>query len=99
MAYKIVMSPDARDHLRGFPAAARAIIVDAMTEQLAYEPLTESRNRKPLRPNPMAPWELRVRRWRIFYDVTAEPEATVTIVAIGEKRRNELWIGGEMVLI
>src|SRR5438552_14807984 len=99
MAYKIVMSPDARDHLRGFPAAARAIIVDAMTEQLAYEPLTESRNRKPLRSSPVAPWELRVRKWRVFYDVTAQPEPTVTILAIGEKRRNELWIGREVIAI
>jgi hypothetical protein len=50
-------------------AAERSTLLDAIREQLADEPLVETRNRKPLRPNPLAPWELRVGSLRAFYDV------------------------------
>ena len=63
--------------------------------QLSHEPLVETRNRKELRPNPIAPWELRVRHLRVFYEV-AEPNV-VTILAIGEKRGNKLYIEGEEI--
>ena len=56
-----------------------------------------TRKRKLLRPNPIAPWELRVGDARVFYAVTEEPEALVTIAAVGIKRHNELWIGTERV--
>jgi mRNA-degrading endonuclease RelE of RelBE toxin-antitoxin system len=57
--------------------------------------LTETRNRKPLRPNPIAPWELRVGELRVFYDVD-EP-GVVTILAIGTKRGNMFFIDGEQI--
>ena len=47
------------------------MVLDAIERQLVSEPLKESRNRKPLRPNPIAPWELRVGGLRVFYEVTA----------------------------
>ena len=52
-----------------------------------------------MRPNPLAPWELRIGDLRVFYDIqpatdeTAEPE--VVVLAIGGKIGNQLWIGGE----
>jgi hypothetical protein len=70
-------------------------VFDAVDEQLAHEPATETRNRKPLRPNPMAPWELRVRNLRVYYDVTEEPEKLVTVLAVGVKRRDRVFIGGK----
>jgi len=36
---------------------------------VAREPIVETRNRKKLRPNPLAPWELRIGKARVFYDV------------------------------
>jgi hypothetical protein len=36
---------------------------------LAHEPLVETRHRKPLRPNPLAPWEPCVGSLRAFYEV------------------------------
>ena len=63
--------------------------------QLAREPLVETRNRKRLRPNPIAPWELRVRDMRVFYEVD-EP-GVVTVFAIGTKRSNRLYIEGEEI--
>jgi hypothetical protein len=47
------------------------LIVDAIDDQLIYEPRLETRNRKVLDPNPLAAWELRIGRYRVFYDVDA----------------------------
>jgi len=44
----------------------RALIFDAVEKQLMHEPFTETRNKKPLRPNPLAPWELRIGNLWVF---------------------------------
>ena len=72
----------------------RNIILDAIKAQLPFEPLRETRNRKMLRPNPLADWELRIRQHRVFYEVD-EQVARVRIVAVGYKEHNKLFIGGE----
>lgn len=56
----------------------------------------ETQNRKPLRPNPLASWELRIDDLRVYYDVEEDPEQRVDIVAIGIKRRNRVFIAGEL---
>jgi hypothetical protein len=53
----------------------------------------ETRNRKPMRPNPLAPWELRVGDLRVYYDVAETPEPKVLIRAVGIKERNRVRIG------
>ncbi len=64
------------------------------------EPVKEIRNRKPMRPNPIAPWELRIGRFRVYYDVVTEPsEPTVLVLAIGVKQRNRVRIGDEEITI
>lgn len=50
-----------------------------------------------MRPNPIAPWELRVGDLRVYYDVEHSPEATVEVFAVGVKERNRVRIGGEVV--
>ena len=45
------------------------------------------------RPNPLAPWELRVGSARVYYEAVAEPRALVTIRAIGVKHRERVRIG------
>lgn len=72
-------------------------MVDAIEGQLHHEPLTETRHRKPLRPNPVAPWELRVGHLRVFYEVVQGPTGIVRILAVGRKRRNVLVIGGKEI--
>ena len=99
MPYVIEYSPDAVEHLEALKAREQAIVVDALDEQLTYQPTIETRNRKPMRPNPVAPWELRVGVMRVYYDVAEEPEQTVFIRAIGVKRRNRVWIGGEEIAL
>jgi hypothetical protein len=52
-----------------------------------------------MRQNPVAPWDLRVGDYRVFYDpelVAEEAEkAEVVILAIGLKIGNQIWIGGK----
>jgi mRNA-degrading endonuclease RelE of RelBE toxin-antitoxin system len=56
-----------------------------------------TRKRKVLRPNPIAPWELRLGDIRVFYEIEEEPALVVVIKAIGIKRHNDLWIGQEQI--
>jgi mRNA-degrading endonuclease RelE of RelBE toxin-antitoxin system len=97
MAFKIIYSPEAVDHLAALAKATQVIVVDQIDEQLTHEPMLPTRKRKLLRPNPIAPWELRLGAVRVFYAVAEESEALVTIAAVGIKRHNELWIGTERV--
>ena len=57
----------------------------------------ETRNRKPMRPNPVAPWELRIGALRVYYDVEDEPGPVVYILAVGIKERNKVKIGKEVI--
>ena len=62
-----------------------------------HEPKVETRNRKPMRPNPVAPWELRIDPLRVYYDVQEEPEHLVMVRAAGVKERNQVRIGHEVI--
>jgi hypothetical protein len=70
-------------------------VFDAVDEQLAHEPGVETRNRKPMRPNPISPWELRIGDLREYYDIVVAPVKLVTILAVGIKDRNRVLIGGK----
>ena len=50
-----------------------------------------------MRPNPIAPWELRVGDLRVYYDIREEPEPLVTVLAVGVKDRSRVLIGGEEI--
>jgi mRNA-degrading endonuclease RelE of RelBE toxin-antitoxin system len=95
--YEITYSPEAEEHLRALTARQRTTIFDTVDEQLAHEPAVETRNRKPMRPNPIAPWELRIGKLRVYYDIVEQPQGVVTILAIGIKERNRVRIGDEEV--
>ena len=71
-------------------------MLDEAEGQLTYEPHVETRRRKRLRSNPLAPWELRIGNLRVFYDVYEKP-AEVRIVAVGRKRGNKLFIAGQEI--
>ena len=66
---------------------------DAVDEQLAQQPTIETRNRKPMRPNPLAPWEFRAGEIRVYYDVEEKPGKLVVILAVGIKDRSRIMIG------
>jgi len=92
--YEIEYTPEARDDLKSFRKFEQKHILDEIDAQLQYEPNVETRNRKKLRPNEVAEWELRIDRFRVFYDVE-EVATIVRIGAIGNKRGNKLFIHGQ----
>lgn len=106
MSYEIVYAPIALEHLRGLDARQRALVVDSVEQQLTHQPEAPTRNRKRLRPNPFAPWELRIGDLRVFYEVSADSQldsdddqakakGQVFILGVGIKRGNKLWLGSE----
>ena len=97
MAFEIVYSPEAVEHLRALPKTSQVLVVDQVDEQLVHQPTLPTRKRKVLRPNPIAPWELRLGANRVFYEVQEEPDPVVIIKAVGVKRHDELWIGEEKI--
>ena len=95
MPYRIILSPTAKEQMRDLTARQRSQIVDTVDEQLTHQPTVETRNRKPMRPNPIAPWELRIGTIRVYYEVREDPEQMVWIEAIGIKLRQRVYIAGE----
>ena len=99
MAFEIEYSPDAEGHFRVLTVRQRATVLDEIDRQLQHEPDVETRNRKPMRPNPVAPWELRIGNLRVYYDIEYEPAKRVLIRAVGVKTRNVVRIEGEEIQI
>lgn len=64
--------------------------------QLLQQPTAITRNRKPLQPNPLARFELRIGELRVYYEVN-EARRMVEIRAVGIKERNRVFIGGEEI--
>ena len=97
MKYRIEYSPDTEYHFRVLTTRQQVTILDTVEGQLQYQPGVETRNRKPMRPNPIAPWELRIGNLRVYYDIEDDPEYVVYIRAIGIKERNNVRIGKEVI--
>ena len=97
MAFEIVYSPEAMDHLQALPKNSQVLVVDQVDEQLVHQTTLPTRKRKVLRPNAIAPWELRLGDIRVFYEVQEEPDPVVIIKAVGIKRHDELLIGEEKI--
>lgn len=98
MPYAIEFADTAVNHLAALTARERSLAIDTIEKQLSDEPLLETRNRKLLRPNAIASWELRVGALRVFYDVVSPgTPLLVRILAVGRKDRSVLRIGGKVV--
>jgi mRNA-degrading endonuclease RelE of RelBE toxin-antitoxin system len=99
VVYGIRYTATALEHLRGLSARDKRTLVDAVDDHLRHQPDVPTRRRKRMRPNAVAPWELRVGDYRVFYDVEPGAEEAekpeVVVLAIGLKTRNRVWIGGE----
>jgi mRNA-degrading endonuclease RelE of RelBE toxin-antitoxin system len=92
--FNIVFSENAFEDLAVFRKSEQQLIVDNVGRHLTHQPLLSTRNRKPLRPNALSKWELRVGSYRIYYDVD-ELAGEVTIKAIGHKIHNALFVRGK----
>jgi mRNA-degrading endonuclease RelE of RelBE toxin-antitoxin system len=83
--YKIEYTPLAKEDLKWFEKREQRAIIDAVDLQLLHQPKGETRNRKQMRPNSTAEWELRIGKFRVFYNVHEEM-SLVEIQRVGEKR-------------
>lgn len=92
--YEIEFTPDSIKDLRWFTKRDRKQIMAALESRLSHEPTVETRNRKRLRPNRLAEWELRWGGFRIFFDVKEE-DRLINIIAVGYKEGIRLFIRGK----
>lgn len=96
--FALKFAPEIKGHLRCIDRKHHSLIQRKIIEMLTYEPDVTATNRKPLRdPVLGAQWEIRFgpnNRYRVFYDIDSQ-QREVSIVAIGEKERNQLYINGE----
>ncbi len=92
--FEIEFTSEAEQDLKSFRKHEQNEILDAIEVQLRYEPTVETRNRKRLRPNQTAEWELRVGKFRVFYDVD-EQGHVVSVEAIGLKVGSKVFFRGK----
>jgi mRNA-degrading endonuclease RelE of RelBE toxin-antitoxin system len=92
--YQIEFSDATKWDLKWFKKHEQKIILDGIDANLKYEPNVETRNRKQMRPNPVAEWELRIGKLRILYNVE-ETVKIVSIEVIGIKIGSDFMIRGE----
>ncbi len=104
--FVIEFNTSVKNDLEWIDKKYHASIKNSILEQLLFQPNIETKNRKPLDPTIQeASWELRSgeqNRYRVLYRFTLEENSAETeilgivlIIAIGEKKGNKLWIGGE----
>lgn len=92
--FETLFTESAYDDLCYLKKFEQGLILDAIEEQLSTQPAVSTKNRKPLRPNELSEWELRIGKYRVFYDIFAESNM-VKIKAIGWKEHNILFIRGK----
>lgn len=94
-AWTVALKESVIDDLRALGRKQGRAVLKAAAERRAADPLATTRHLKSLRLNPVAHRELRLfGRYRVLFTVD-EAETTVTIVLVGEKRGNSLYVQGE----
>jgi mRNA-degrading endonuclease RelE of RelBE toxin-antitoxin system len=97
LSYQIEYTDAAIEHLKFLTTRQQRTVLDTVDEQLKYEPLVETRNRKPMEPNSLVTWELRIGNLRVYYNVEVNTVSVVYIQAVGVKNRNRVRIGQEEI--
>jgi mRNA-degrading endonuclease RelE of RelBE toxin-antitoxin system len=100
--YEVEYTIEAIEDLKLYRKHERQLIVDQIDEQLSHEPSHETRNRKRLRPNSVAEFELRITQFRVFYDVDEnkkvvrlKPSATKRAAVCSSEGRNISYENGK----
>jgi len=84
MKYHIEIKPGAEDDLYYYSPYVQKIIVKAIFTHLQSDAAVQTKKKKQLRPNPIAPWELKIGEYRVFYET--EGSENVNILAVGHKK-------------
>ena len=92
--FEIDFTSDAVDDLKAFRKSEQQTIFGQINDQLSHQPGVDTRNRKKLRPNDVAEYELRIGPFRVFYDVDEEANR-VKVEAVGYKKGSRLFIRGK----
>jgi mRNA-degrading endonuclease RelE of RelBE toxin-antitoxin system len=94
MAWYVEVKEAAIGHLAWFGKKTGRKLLQEALEALRLDPLAETKNMKSLRPNPVAGRELRLLgKYRVLFSVDVVDER-VTIILVGEKRGNKLFVAG-----
>ena len=95
MSWTVNLKESVIADLRWFGKRDSRMLLKEAEQQLSSDPLRESRNMKMLRPNPVAERELRMfGKYRVLFNLEEETEE-VTIILVGEKRGNSLFVQGQ----
>jgi mRNA-degrading endonuclease RelE of RelBE toxin-antitoxin system len=92
MKFDIRITRSADGDLDYYEVRQQKIVLGAVERFLRFDADIQSKRRKRLGPNPLAPWELRIGDHRVFYEI--EAGNVVRVLAIGHKVHNELVIRG-----
>ena len=92
--YEIEFTSEAIGDLKLFRKFEQQTIISGIDTQLKYEPTVETRNRFRMRPNDGAEWELRIGKYRVFYNVENDVQI-VSLEVVGFKRGNQLFVRGK----
>jgi mRNA-degrading endonuclease RelE of RelBE toxin-antitoxin system len=92
--FRVELTKGAIEDLRFLKKFEQRFLLTAIERQLTAEPETPTGNRKPLRPNELARWELKIGAFRVFYDVRTR-DRVVQVKSIGWKEHNRLLIRGK----
>ena len=95
MRYEVKFVRSADGDVASYAAHERRLILDGIGRHLEVDADVETRRRKRLRPNPLAPWELRMGPYRVFYEI--RDDSIVRVLAVGHKDHNDLYIRGRKV--
>jgi len=93
MRFDVVLVPSADGDLGYYRAYEQRIILSSIFAFLSVDANVESGRRRRLRSSSRAPWELRIGKFRAFYEV--EGTGLVRVLAIGHKEHNDLFIRGK----
>jgi mRNA-degrading endonuclease RelE of RelBE toxin-antitoxin system len=81
--------------LRALGRSTGRQVFEQALERLSQDPVSQTRNLKTLRPNPVAQRELRViGKYRVLFNVD-EAAREIAILLVGEKRGDALIVQGE----
>ena len=98
--FDIIFADEAWEHLAAVEKKSQGVILEAIEAQLTFEPVVETRNRKPLSEPSVfgVVWEIRFgkpdNRFRVFYRIDDELHQ-VRVLAILVKRNNKLYVGNK----
>lgn len=94
--FQIEYRHTARLQVQKLTKRQQVTLADAVERHLSWEPLVETRNRKPLEDSELGSWELRIGDLRAYYDVFVE-QRIVRVLLVGVKVRDLVLIDGKLV--